>query len=111
MPGGDRTGPTGMGPMAGRSAGFCAGFGMPGFMNPFPGQNFGIGYGRGFGGGGRGRRNMFWATGQPGWMRRGSSPAPEAEKSLLKSQAEALQARLEEIRARLAGLEAEKSGK
>jgi len=34
MPRGDRTGPTGMGPMTGRAAGFCAGYPAPGFMNP-----------------------------------------------------------------------------
>jgi hypothetical protein len=94
--------------MTGRAAGTCAGTGMPGFVNPF--------FGRGFGGGGSGRRNMFRATGQPGWMRYAFAPAPfapapEAEKNILKSQAEALQARLEEIRSRLAELEAEKAGK
>lgn len=47
MPGGDRTGPMGLGPMTGRGAGYCAGFGVPGYMNPY--------YGRGFGGWGRGR--------------------------------------------------------
>ena len=31
MPGGDRTGPMGQGPMTGRGAGYCAGFGMPGY--------------------------------------------------------------------------------
>lgn len=34
MPFGDRTGPTGLGPMTGRVAGFCAGFPVPGYMNP-----------------------------------------------------------------------------
>ncbi len=34
MPGGDGTGPRGLGPMTGRGAGFCAGFNVPGFMNP-----------------------------------------------------------------------------
>lgn len=33
MPGGDRTGPMGMGPMTGRAAGRCAGYGAPGSMN------------------------------------------------------------------------------
>jgi len=41
MPGGDRTGPAGMGPMTGRAAGYCAGYPVPGFMNPIPGQGFG----------------------------------------------------------------------
>jgi len=55
MPRGDRTGPNGMGPMTGRGAGFCAGFAMPGYMNPvgFQGRGFarrgGRGFGRGFG--------------------------------------------------------------
>ena len=40
MPRGDRTGPMGFGPMTGRGAGYCAGFGMPGFMNPVGGQGF-----------------------------------------------------------------------
>ena len=34
MPRGDGTGPTGMGPMTGRAAGFCAGYSVPGYMNP-----------------------------------------------------------------------------
>ena len=34
MPGGDGTGPRGMGPMTGRAAGYCAGFPVPGYMNP-----------------------------------------------------------------------------
>jgi len=37
MPGGDGTGPRGMGPMTGRAAGYCAGFPVPGFANPIPG--------------------------------------------------------------------------
>ena len=61
MPGGDGTGPAGMGPMTGRAAGYCAGFPVPGYVNPMPG--------RGFGGGGRGRRNWYYATGMPGWAR------------------------------------------
>jgi len=34
MPGGDRTGPAGMGPMTGRAAGYCAGYPVPGYLNP-----------------------------------------------------------------------------
>ncbi len=55
MPGGDRTGPAGAGPMTGRSAGFCAGYGTPGYANPVPGLGRGAGRGpgrgRGFGAG------------------------------------------------------------
>jgi len=43
MPLGDGTGPAGMGPMTGRAAGYCAGYGVPGYMNPIPGR---LGYGR-----------------------------------------------------------------
>ena len=42
MPRGDRTGPGGAGPMTGRAAGYCAGYPVPGYMNP------GRGYGRGW---------------------------------------------------------------
>jgi hypothetical protein len=38
MPRGDRTGPAGMGPMTGRAAGYCAGYDMPGYMNPYGGR-------------------------------------------------------------------------
>jgi hypothetical protein len=67
MPRGDRTGPGGLGPMTGRAAGYN----VPGYMNPIPGRPGG-GFWRGsqYGrGGGRGWRNMYWATGLPGWMR------------------------------------------
>ena len=49
MPFGDGTGPRGMGPMSGRGAGYCAGFGRPGFTNPMPRRGrlgFGLGWGR-----------------------------------------------------------------
>lgn len=46
MPLGDGTGPMGLGPMTGRAAGFCAGFGRPGFTNPIPGRWFGFPWGR-----------------------------------------------------------------
>ena len=45
MPGGDRTGPAGMGPMTGRAAGFCAGYPVLGYMNHVVGRAgfYGIG--------------------------------------------------------------------
>jgi len=50
MPFGDGTGPRGMGPMTGRGAGYCAGFGRPGFANPIAGGRwFGFGSGSGWG--------------------------------------------------------------
>ena len=114
MPGGDRTGPMGLGPMTGRAVGFCAGFGMPGYANPAPGRGFGMGFGRGRGfggrgGGGRGYRHMFYATGLPGWLRTGWSgvppygalPVQATEREHLKNVAEALQGQLDEIKKRL----------
>ncbi|MCK4407322.1 MAG: DUF5320 domain-containing protein, partial [Bacteroidales bacterium] len=54
MPGGDKTGPEGFGPMTGRRMGYCVGNDRPGFANLTPG--YGRGFGRGFRGGfGRGR--------------------------------------------------------
>jgi len=74
MPGGNGTGPAGMGPMTGRAAGYCAGYSTPGFANPIGGRGF-WGGGRGFGrgtGGGRGWRNQYYATGLTGWQRFGA---------------------------------------
>jgi len=128
MPGGDRTGPAGMGPMTGRAAGYCAGYGVPGYMNPVGGRGFGA---WGAGRGGWGRRNWFYATGVPGWQRAavgmpawGAPPAyaPPAyaaapamtrqqELDALRGQAEYLEDALDGIRKRMAELEADqKSG-
>jgi hypothetical protein len=123
MPGGDGTGPMGMGSMTGRGAGWCAGFGMPGYANSLPGRGFGLGFGRGRGffggrGGGRGWRNMYYATGMPGWMRFGgydapyagyqpqyTEPDPEIEKQALRNQAKGLQSELDFIKKRLDEIE------
>ena len=91
MPLGDGTGPMGWGPMTGRAAGYCAGFPVPGYMNPVPGRvgylgpyapvsgpyGYGVPYGsypawgfgrrlgRGFG------RGLGWGRGRGrGWGRR-----------------------------------------
>jgi hypothetical protein len=108
-----------MGPMTGRGLGYCSGSGAPGSAAPGPGRGFGMGGGRGFGmGRGRGWRNMYYATGQPGWMRFGPyaaapypPPDPEWEKQALKNQADALQAQLEQIRKRLDEIESGSPGK
>ncbi len=110
MPRGDRTGPMGMGPMTGRAAGYCAGYPVQGYMNPGPG--FGPGMGRGWRGGGRGWRNMYYATGLPGWARFGyaapgvvppvyGAPTAEQEVGTLKTQADLLQKQLDAINRRL----------
>ena len=116
MPGGDGTGPLGAGPMTGRAAGFCAGYGMPGYANPIAGRGFGRGMGRGRGRGfgrGFGRGWQFsapWAA-APGYGAYAPPPAPSAEQEAgtLKAQAEHLEAALGEIRKRLDELTAAKS--
>ena len=40
MPGRDRTGPRGFGPMTGRGFGYCAGYSAPGYANPIPGRGW-----------------------------------------------------------------------
>lgn len=104
MPRGDGTGPMGMGAMTGRRAGYCAGYGMPGFMNPAGGR--GMGYGRGMGRGfGRG---MGWGRGwvMPGYPAPYAAPlAPQDESAALKEQAKYLSETLGEINKRLADLE------
>lgn len=114
MPRGDRTGPTGLGPMTGRAAGFCSGAGMPGYANPGSGRGFGTGFGRGRGaaGSGRGWRHWYHATGLPGWARWRARPdwpeppAPDAEKQMLQARTRALQAELEALRKQLDEMEA-----
>jgi hypothetical protein len=85
MPLGDGTGPAGMGPMTGRAAGFCAGYSVPGYMNPIVGRagfygaggaafgpygaglyGYGAGYGMPYGGYGM----PYAGWGNP-WLRRG----------------------------------------
>jgi hypothetical protein len=135
MPAGDGTGPLGMGPMTGRGAGYCAGYGVPGFINPLPRRGFGMGWGRGWRGGwGRGWRwrHQYYATGMPGWARFGYAPAwdvppaagfgpstssgqapypapptREQEAEALRAQAEWLKQQLDTISQRIAELEKE----
>lgn len=109
MPGGDRTGPAGMGPMTGRGAGFCAGYGAPGFLN----RGYGAGGGFFGGRGGRGWRNRFWSTGVPGWRHFGGNPLPGGmpfygqpetstnELDALREQARWLEESLKDIQARM----------
>lgn len=123
MPGGDRSGPEGLGPMTGRGAGLCAGFAVGGYAN----QAFRFGFGRGLGGGrnfrgggfGRGRRGRWsWPDAYRTPDRRvlGSfsenvpvqAPAHrESNKQLLENQLEALQSQMASIQAQLAELESD----
>ncbi len=74
MPGGDRTGPAGMGPMTGRAAGFCAGYPVPGYANPVGGRGMGMGWGRGRGFG----RGFGWGRAGYGLPAYGSAVNPYA---------------------------------
>jgi hypothetical protein len=127
MPGGDGTGPAGMGPMTGRAVGYCAGYPVPGYMNPISGRGFG------FGRGGWGRRHWYYATGLTGWQRATYAypawggygwPAPvagasapygayyglkkEQEMDMLRNQAKVVEDALSGIHKRIQELETEK---
>jgi hypothetical protein len=134
MPGGDGTGPAGLGPMTGRAAGFCAGYPVPGYMNPVGGRGY-WGWGRGFGGGGFGRgRGFGWGRAGYGFPAYGSAVnpyvyggtvnpyaygsvpftptiAPQQELDGLKGQAEYLEDALDGIKKRIEELESKKSDK
>jgi hypothetical protein len=120
MPGGDGTGPGGMGPMTGRAAGFCAGFPVPGYANPVGGCGMGMGWGRGMGRGRGFGRGFGWAGSgyaAPAWL--GSAGPYPANASFgptltaahelegLKQQAEFMQNSLSQINDRIEQLEKE----
>ncbi len=125
MPGGDGTGPGGLGPMTGRGLGYCAGYSSPGYTKgPGMGMAWGWGRGRGFRGYGRG---MAWGRGR-GWGFRAYVPpvaapgtypvAPAAplsdeqqlnmlkqEKDYLESDMNGIKSALEDISKRISDLE------
>lgn len=113
MPKGDRTGPMGLGAKRGRAAGFCAGFGMPGYANTEIPRGFGMGRNRmnrgwcAFPGGGRGRQQDYtaWGPQRQGYLGDYSfAPQPfnpELEKETLKNRSLALQSELDAISKRL----------
>jgi len=97
MPGGDRRGPSGFGPMTGRGAGFCAGYNMPGYMNPAVGGGFrgggfgrggGRGFGRGYGAGGYRGGSRFFGAGFPAGMGQGYYGADAAPQYVVPPMAE-----------------------
>ncbi|KUK99368.1 MAG: hypothetical protein XE08_0063 [Parcubacteria bacterium 32_520] len=117
MPRGDGTGPMGLGPMTGRAAGYCAGYPVPGFMNPYGGRlGLGFGYGRGLGRGygrGFGRAysysypNPYPITPLPTVYGGGFYPPgiePKQETEILTEEAKALRKQLEEIDKRISEL-------
>jgi len=122
MPGGDRTGPMGMGSMSGRGLGYCAGYTAPGFANAMPGRGFGFGggFGRGRGlglglgfRGGRGRATPYFGAspfyGAPSAATFGETASKRQQAQALQEQAEYLEQALEDIRKRISALEAEKA--
>jgi hypothetical protein len=123
MPRGDTTGPFGAGPMTGRGAGFCAGYSLPGYMNPIGGygRGWGRGRGRGFGRGwGRGRilypqpiavQSDYLPVRQPQSTRQELAELEnyqlglEAQKSDLEQEMEGVKARIEELKEKIEKLE------
>jgi len=116
MPRGDGTGPGGLGPMTGRAAGYCAGYSVPGYMNPSGGRlGLGFGYGRGLGRGmGRGYGRGF----VPGYPYPMTPPPtaygggfyqppidPKQEIGMLNEDANALKEQLDSINKRITELE------
>ena len=103
MPGGDRTGPAGLGPMTGRAAGHCAGYPVAGFVNLSPRRGF-WGWGRG---GGRGRRRWFRGTVWPYEAPVDPTITEEQELETLKAEAEDFEGALKGIKKRIEELEAQ----
>lgn len=113
MPGGDRTGPRGLGPVAGRGLGWCRG----GWDGGVSGGGFGpprtFGYGYGYGRG-RGWRHCYNATEVPGWARGGrgrfggigySSRALQDELDYLRDYTQGLEEALNAAKMRMTELE------
>ena len=104
MPAGNGTGPQGLGPRTGRGAGYCAGYSVPGYVNP---RGRGRGRGGGFGWGWRAGAYPYvndvphHGSGYP------YSPEPTAkeEMSILKEQSELLKQQLEDVQDRINTLE------
>lgn len=106
MAGGDRTGPVGIGPMTGRAAGYCAGYPIPGYMNPYGGR---------FGGGfswGRGRFMALPYATPPWGMQYRPYEVPyskEQEKEVLQGQVKSMEDQIAVIQKRIEELETETS--
>jgi hypothetical protein len=116
MPRGDGTGPAGFGSMTGRAAGFCAGYSVPGFMNPVgrfrirsAGYGLGLGFGRGRGWRSYANRAPYRVRGYYPFDPAAVYPAAEDEQKyedevlaqdakILKEQLKQIEARLEELK-------------
>ena len=99
MPGGDGTGPEGLGPMTGRGLGYCTGYNRPGYASPR--------FGRGWFGRGRGWGRGYYARPARGFWQNYPYAAPSAsgeEVDVLKDEADALKEELKAIEARIKDL-------
>ncbi len=116
MPGGDRRGPEGFGPMTGRGAGYCSGNTNPGFTTGGRGR-YNSAPGRGFRGGGFQRGAGFRRWGGPDYYNApgyGYAPAPqqpapelrpEDEVRMLKARARFMEQEVQLANERIAELE------
>jgi hypothetical protein len=113
MPGGDRTGPSGRGPMTGRAFGYCAGYNYPGYANAGYGRSFrsGRGFGRGFGRG----RDIRWREYQrdPYYLESPDYPqiyprSSKEEKEYLENLVKNLEDEIKMIRSKIQNLSKEK---
>lgn len=110
MPGFDRTGPLGQGPMTGGGFGYCGTSRRPGYA--FGGRGFFGRFGAGRGAGFGRRRGIGWCGGQGyGYLGPWSFYAPsrrlepEAELAQLRQEATDLKASLKDVEARIAEVE------
>ena len=115
MPRGDQTGPEGAGPKTGRAAGYCAGYTVPGYMNPVGGyrRGGGRGRGRGFGrrmGRGFGRGRIAYPAPapavQPTYQPVPQPQSPEQEITALENYQKDLQAEKTDLEQEMGGVKA-----
>ncbi len=121
MPGGDRTGPAGLGPRTGRALGYCAGYSSPGYTRGGGwgggwgrGRGFGRGFGRGYGRGwGWGYRDPYYVPYAPAPVYTPAQPISTSdnlnmlkqEKEYLESEMKGMQSAIEDISRRITELE------
>jgi hypothetical protein len=107
MPGGDGTGPAGLGPRTGRGMGYCSGYPAPGYATPGFGR---FGRGRGF------RYWRRWPVAYPSYVPSAApfpyvppaAPAPEEELEYLQEAARNLEEELKSIKTRIEDLRSQK---
>lgn len=106
----------GLGPRTGRGAGYCSGFPVPGFMNPYVpgfGRGRGFGFGRGFWRFGRQDYPFYYSRYsappiQPATVPNYGTPRPEDEKAYIQDAITYLEKELKALKNRLVQLEKKK---